>query len=127
MVWDVLCEAPISVTNPNNQETTHDYDELCRLERTDLPLGIYTQMAYMNLGDPNAQFTQVEGLPANGTGTQWAKTYFDGLGRSYKSIRRGEQSDIISNELTFNARGLAETTGLPRFSGDPLYTTTPGL
>ncbi len=120
--WDAGCEVPLSSTNPNGQITSMTYDELCRITRTDAPLGLYQQVSYRYLGTPSSQYTYVETPSANGQGAQWSKNYFDGLGRSYKSVERGPTN--IVTETTFNARSLAKTSSLPRYNGDPRYDVT---
>ncbi|MGH9336925.1 MAG: toxin TcdB middle/N-terminal domain-containing protein, partial [Vicinamibacteria bacterium] len=124
--WDELCEAPARTVNPNLQETTVTYDELCRHDRTEGPLGSFLQSFYVGLGNPNSQYSETQTPSAEGTGVYWAKTFFDGLGRTYQTeSRSGEPGkNVLSGEVTFNARGLAATAAQPRFTGDPQYLTT---
>ncbi len=124
--WDPVCEGPLSTTDANGQITTTTYDALCRHARTDGPLGGFVQTTYPSFGEPNAQHTQVETAAASGAGTQWSRHYFDGLGRRYLSERRGPSAgeEILSDEVTYNARGGVATAARPRFTGDTAYTSS---
>jgi RHS repeat-associated protein len=119
--WDPACGAVTSTTDPNSNATTQTYDSLCRPSRTTDPLGGYVQRYYQNLGDPTAQKTRAERLAATGvSGVDWSENYFDGLGRSYKTTRRGPaagQDTVI--ERTYNNRGSVASTTEPYYGGDP--------
>ncbi len=121
--WDPVCEGPLSTTDANGQITTTTYDALCRHARTDGPLGGFVQTTYARFGKPKAQHTRVETPSANGTGTQWSRHYFDGLGRPYRSKRRGPRGGqrILSDEVTYNARGAVATAARPRFARETPY------
>jgi RHS repeat-associated protein len=49
---------------------------------------------------------EAQGPSPNGSGVAWARTYLDGLGRTYKKERRGPTAgqEILSGEVTFNPR-----------------------
>jgi RHS repeat-associated protein len=123
--WDAKCQAPTSVTDPNLQVTTTTYDPLCRHDRTDGPLGAFADMSYVSIGTPASQYTQVDTPSPTGTGNHWSRSYFDGLGRTYRSESRGATAgqDIQSGEVTFNARGAVATAAAPRFTGATQYPT----
>ena len=125
MEWDARCGAPRAVTDANGQSTTITYDALCRHLRTDGPLGWYRQTSYLDFGDPNLQNVLVETPPAKGSGTLWAQSFLDGLGRTYRSRRRGpeEGQAIVSGEQTFNARGQVSAAARPYLEGEPSYWT----
>jgi RHS repeat-associated protein len=124
--WDELCEAVETVTNPNNQTTTTTYDALCRHERTDGALGSFAESFYQNFGSPTTQYVEVQGPSPNGTGVAWTRTYFDGLGRAYKTEKRGPTTgqEILSGEVTFNQRGGVLTSTAPRYAGETAQVTS---
>jgi hypothetical protein len=126
MRWDAKCQAPTSVTDPNLQATTTTYDKLCRHDRTDGPLGAFGDTNYVSFGTPASQHVQVETPSPTGTGNSWSRSYFDGLGRTYRNESRGAVSgqDVQSGEVTFNARGAAATMAAPRFTGASQYLTS---
>ncbi len=124
--WDELCEAPERTVNPNLQETLTTYDNLCRHDRTEGPLGSFVQSLYVDLGNPNGQYTETQTPSADGTGVYWAKSFFDGLGRTYKTeSRSGEPGkNVLSGEVTFNERGHVAAASLPRFTGESQFART---
>jgi hypothetical protein len=50
---------------------------------------------------------------ADGSGNQWARTYFDGLGRTWRTERKGPAlGQDIREDVTYDARGnQSQTTG----------------
>ncbi len=75
-VWDPVCGVATQKTDANSQVSVFQYDSLCRLTRTDLPLGAYEMRDYLDLGDPNLQRTWVRTPPAvAGTGKQYVMDY----------------------------------------------------
>ncbi len=118
--WDKSCGAPTQGTDPNSQSTTMQYDALCRLTRTDGPLGAFETRAYLNLGDANAQHMRVETNPPTGaSGNLFSEAYTDGLGRAYLTKNRGPSpAQTIVTETTYNARGGVATTTAPYYEGD---------
>src|SRR5262249_46779361 len=48
--WDPVCGVVNETTDANGQPATSQYDALCRVTRTDMPLGAYTRRAYLNFG-----------------------------------------------------------------------------
>jgi len=123
--FDPVCEAPLSSTDPNNQTTTSTYDELCRHERTDGPLGSFAESLYQNIGAPGTQYVEIQGPSPNGSGVSWSRSYMDGLGRSYKRESRGPTvgQEILSGEATFNERGGVLTSTAPRYVGETAQVT----
>jgi len=113
--WDEACVTVETVTDPNGVATTTQCDELCRSVRTDLPLGGWAEWFYLDLGDPTLQRTRVEVPGPPGTQrTDWRESYFDGLGRNYRTEKRGpvDQGDILA-ETIYNARGKVEVVTEP--------------
>jgi RHS repeat-associated protein len=117
-VWDPACGVATQVTDPNGQVRTSEYaDPFCRPTRTDYPLGGFEIRSYLNLGDANQQHTRVETTPATGaTGNDWAESYFDGLGRTYKTKKRGPStSQAILSVRSYNLRGGAASASEPYY------------
>jgi YD repeat-containing protein len=117
-LWDPSCAAITSTTDPNSQVTGQTYDLLCRASRTSDPLGGYVQLSYQNLGTATTQRTRTETKEATGvSGADWSEDYFDGLGRTYKSLKRGPSAaQTIVGEKTFNARGGVATSTEPYYA-----------
>ena len=113
--WDKACGVPTQITDANGQVTTSQYDSLCRLTRTDLPpaVGGFEIRSYLDLGDPDLQRTRVETPPATGSsGNDWAETYFDGFGRTYRTEKRGpsaSQTIFTESDLQRAGRGPPST------------------
>jgi len=124
--WDHACATVQTTSDPNNQSTTTTYDALCRPQHTDLPLGGYVERSYLDLGDPNSQRTRVEATAATGvSGPDWSETYFDGLGRTYRSLKRGPSaSQDIVVEQTYNDRGGLESSTEPFYQSESPRTTS---
>ena len=68
----------------------------------------------------------MQGPSPSGSGFAWARTYFDGLGRSYKRESRGPSAgqEILSGEVTFNPRGGVLTSTAPRYTGGTAQVTS---
>ena len=125
--WDPLCDAPERTEDPNGAVTT-TYDALCRPKRTDGPAaGAFTERFYESLGNPSAQHVRIEGpSSASAGGNDYAEDYFDGLGRTYRSVRRGPPSDgDIVTERSYNARGAVSAATAPFYEGGTPETTVP--
>ena len=121
MTWDVGCAAPLTQTDANGRTTTNTYDPLCRLQRTDFPLGGYVAHSQPDLGNPGAQRSRTDAPPPPGvSGTSWTETFFDGLGRPWKTVSRGPTAgaDIVA-EQSYGVRGLLTEAVEPRYEGDP--------
>jgi hypothetical protein len=60
-LWDPICGIPSQRTDANNQVTTTQADDLCRLTRTDhLSTGGFEIRSYVSIGNPNTQHARVE-------------------------------------------------------------------
>lgn len=121
--WHSLCDSPSQVTDPNGTITT-GYDELCRPKRTEGPVaGAFAERFYNALGDPALQHVRTETPGSSGTGTDYAEEYFDGLGRTYRSQRRGPSAQDIVTERSYNARGSVSSVTAPFYEGATPETT----
>jgi RHS repeat-associated protein len=118
--WLEICSAPEGVTDVNNQTSTTSYDDLCRPTTTSLPLGGFQIRSYPSLGDPNLQKTRVETASATDDGiNDFTETYFDGLGRTYRTAKKGPSpSQTIYADTTYNARGGVATQTDAYYNGD---------
>ncbi len=123
--WDTVCGVPTVVTDLNGNDTTTQYDALCRPIRTDLPDGGFTITSYNGIGDPTAQYVETQTPPADGSGNVWARVYMDGFGRPYRSIAKGPAvGQDITADTAYDDRGNVASQTAPYYTGDPVYTTT---
>lgn len=92
VVWNTLCQAPASITDPNLRVTTKTYDTFCRETRTDLPGGQYLVTRYVSFGTPTLQHVEREtksGSATPGWDLSISREYFDGIGRVWASTQPG--------------------------------------
>lgn len=127
-IYDKVCGAVTQTGDGNNYGTdpvTGAYiqpvikttlDEFCRPTRVDSPLGGFTATEYCAVSSSsnqcgvltgsNAQRTRVSSPSADGQGDQWADTYVDGMGRTYKTASKGPSAiQPITNYTEYTARG----------------------
>jgi RHS repeat-associated protein len=129
LTWDNSCAAIKTSKDPNNQTTSQTYDPLCRASLTTDPVGGTAQRSYLDwdIANPNLQRTRIETDAATGVdGSDWSEAYFDGLGRTYKTTKRGpaDGQDIVT-EQTFNLRGgVASSTEAYYLIDGPQRTTS---
>ncbi len=114
--WDYLCAAPLTTTDPNGQVTTLTYDQLCRATGATAPLGAFETRSYLNLGNPATQKARVETPGPDGT-NDWTEAYFDGWGRTYRTMKRGPSANqSIVTDVQFNARGGLDAQTAPYYA-----------
>src|SRR5262249_51474938 len=124
--WDPVCGAVTQATDPNGNSTTAQYDVLCRAVQTNTPGGGFQITSFHNFGDPNNQYVEVQTPPANGSSNLYARSYFDGLGRTWRTVNKGPAAgqDIYADK-TFTARGLELAASAPYYAGaSPQWMTT---
>jgi len=124
--YDVKTGNVNSTSDPNDQVISFTYDTLGRVLKEIRPYdsATYPTVSYdyhVNLfGIPGQQYTEVKTkspISNNSNYYIWAKTYFDGLGRTYLTESPGENGTIAASIL-FNDRGLLQATSNPYYQGD---------
>ncbi|MFH1018936.1 MAG: FG-GAP-like repeat-containing protein [Pseudomonadota bacterium] len=109
--WDYVCGFPTSVTNANLKTSRTYLDNYCRSVRSEGPEGNYRRTAYCDAtpegcGDPSVQHVTMYGPKASGSGELSAKSYFDGLGRGYKTEQEAETSgQTVLVKTQFDGQG----------------------
>src|SRR5262249_50394701 len=101
--WDPVCSLVNGATDPRGQSAPVRFDALCRVPRTDLPLGDFEIFSMVNAGNPSTQYQRRESPGGDASGNTWSQTYTDGLGRAYRTVTRGAVAgqDVIVDR-TFN-------------------------
>ena len=118
--WDYGCQLPLRTTDANGLVTKVTYDAHCREATRELPTGHVTTTRYRNLGDPLAQHVEVSAPSASDHDNRketWARTYFDGAGRTWKTLRSSTSSDPafgIVTQTGYDARGNTVWATRPR-------------
>ncbi len=122
--WDGVCGLPLSETDANGSVTSHSYDALCRLTRSDFPDGGYESIAYESWGSPSGNILRKETPGSSGHGAIASRTYHDGFGREHLSLTQtaaiGGDSRV---QLTFDARGNLSSRSHPHYAGDTVKNT----
>jgi RHS repeat-associated protein len=126
LTWDHRCQAIVSTKDPNNRVTSQTYDPLCRPDLTTDPATGTVKRLYQNLGTPTTQKTRTETKAATGvSGVDWVEESFDGLGRTYRTRKRGPASgQEILVDRTFNPRGALLSSKAPYYNGETVVPTT---
>ncbi len=123
--WHSLCGVPSSSTDLNGLTTTYQYDALCRATRIDYPTTDYATTAYVNIGNATTQYVESARKPADGTNPIWSRSYFDGLGRTYKSTSvSADPAKPVVAETQFYKRGQVSRSTAPYYQGDTAQWTT---
>jgi len=125
--WDTGCAAPASTTGLNGERTTMTYDPLCRMTERRAPGGRIERHAWVDLGDASRQHEAVSVLGGEGGEPLWQRRHFDGLGRTWREVRRGPDARTgdIYVDKTYDARGNESSTTRPYYwaAGDPVPAT----
>jgi RHS repeat-associated protein len=126
--WDPVCGTPAERRDANNQPTTFQADNFCRPSLTNTPLGGFEVRTYLNLGNPSTQHVRVETPSAtegDGSGNDYLLEYFDGLGRPYKTVKKGTSAEpTIRKDIAYNARGGVASETTPYYDGSEAVQTT---
>jgi len=120
--WDFTCGKGTQFTDLNGQPTTMTYDSLCRMMQMDAPGGMYEDHSWVNMGDPSTQHELIQTPSADGTHPLWTKRYFDGLGRTWRTVASGPDAATgdIYVDIGYNARGREAWKTAPIYSSDGL-------
>ena len=120
--WDFTCGKGTQFTDLNGQPTTMTYDSLCRMMEMDAPGGMYEDHSWVNMGDPSTQHELIQTPSADGTNPLWTKRYFDGLGRTWRTVASGPDAATgdIYVDIGYNARGKEAWKTAPYYSSDGL-------
>lgn len=121
-VYDFTTGLLLSVTDANGQTATTEYDALLRPIRINPPAGGSVSETIYNDTPGNIWVKSRQQIDAN----NWAEstTYFDNLGRAYKSRTKDLQGDVMS-QVRFDSFGRVEKTSNPYrvdASGNPTET-----
>ena len=115
--WDATCQKPITATDVNGLVTAWEYDALCRETLETLPTGFKTATLYVDFGDATKQYVETRGdSVAEGGALSLQRTYFDGLGRTWKTVRSGETNatnELVVTRSAYDKRGNLAWTSLP--------------
>jgi RHS repeat-associated protein len=110
--WDVRIGQIIATSDANGTTTSYKYDPFGRLILANYPNGKTHWRDYLDFGDPQHQRiidSEDDGSAYDGTSAGlWTETYFDGLGRTYRTLRKGEKtgSPMARNTLYADASSL---------------------
>jgi RHS repeat-associated protein len=127
IVYDVNTGLPVSTTDPNGLETRMEYDDpLLRPTKVsryhnNQPVGGATETSY---GAGTSESTRWVKVRSQIDAEKWAEgyTWFDGLGRTYKSQNVDSNGDVFIETL-FDAVGRVWKTSNPYRSGDTILWT----
>lgn len=92
-VWDYVKGVAISTTDENGATTSYGHDVLGRPTDITDALGNVSTTVYLDIGDPNSQRVR-KMVPDGSAEGLWTETYTDGLGRVYKTVRKGPSSGV---------------------------------
>lgn len=121
--WDYACQAPLTATDVNGLVTSYAYDQFCRPILKTLPTGFKIETFYRYFGTPTTQHVEVSQTSAAASGAKNIdQTYFDGLGRTWKTLRSGDTSsgtDVIVTRSGYDVRSNLAWTALPVLGHGP--------
>lgn len=121
--WNTGCQLPMSQVDANALTTNFTYDEFCRETRQEFPRGQNIWTDYRSFGDPSAQHVRTRTYSAStvsGMRISESREYFDGFGRSFRSVAPGERDlqDYIEDGIVvlkeYDARGNIAFESVPQ-------------
>jgi len=108
-------------TPTNDTTITYDYDFFGRLIKITKPydessVNGTAKYNYENFGTVGQQRIATLATEQSGTSNHiWRETYFDGLGRTFKTRQEGPPGKVIVTKTEYNTRGFVYRTSLPYF------------
>ncbi len=118
--FDFTTGVPLSVTDANGQTATTEYDDMLRPIRINPPAGgAISETEYNDTERWVKSRQQIDG-------TNWAErtTYFDTLGRPFKSKTKDAQGDVFS-EIKYDNLGRIEKVSNPYRLGETMFWSKP--
>jgi RHS repeat-associated protein len=100
-IWDYTLGMVTSTTDANGATTSTSYDALGRTTSQTDPAGHTTTWQYLNIGDPTKQHVRMS-VPDGSPDGEWTETYTDGLGRTYKTLKKGAGSTNYEQDTTYS-------------------------
>lgn len=120
--------------NGPNDLTQTTLDSFCRPTLVTTPLGGFTKTTYCSSGSTSsrcgtlsgsgAQNVLSESPSADGQTNQWKRSYFDGLGRVYRTAMKGAGGGAIYQDSAYSLRGDLVSVSEPYSTGTPKASTT---
>ncbi len=108
----------LTVTDFNDNTTVNTHDAFGRLIRVENPEGGLQEFEYNEYGNPLQQHNLLRVL--EDTQVWWEKNYFDGMGKPYRTERKGDAGDTIVIETQtyyHNGSKIVKTTQ-PYYEGE---------
>ena len=108
-VWGNVLTATDQTCSSNPLTTTNTYDNWGRLVSSISPEGITSTWEWgwdLTVQPAGYYIHQTEG------GKPWVKTYYDNIGRKWKTLSIGPKQAEISETLTFNSKGQQTSVNL---------------
>jgi RHS repeat-associated protein len=120
--WDTQCGKPRTTTGLNRDTTSYTYDEFCRLQTMQMPLGNFVNASYTYYNSPLlGQYVQVrkETSSPNVGVNRWVLEKYDGFGRLVKKESNSADGKSIIEESQYDVAGRLKKQSSPYFSNDP--------
>jgi RHS repeat-associated protein len=126
--WDRRADAPLTAVDANQAKTVYTYDPLGRPKTTTLPRGALTTTNYETDADRGTVTTSTTTAPTAPQVSLWARTYTDGLGRTYLTERPGDDVDkpiaegtrVVRIETRYSdSSARPEAAAAPHFLDEP--------
>ncbi|MBD9624014.1 hypothetical protein IB279_13785 [Ensifer sp. ENS06] len=116
---NLVCGTVADKTDWNGIKETFTYDAFCRpYGYTNSGTGKYVKTRYETMGNPATQAVVSYEPLATGAGDVFQRTYYDGLGRSWRKEAPGEVTGGPKRvtDTAYDPRGNVAKVALPRFS-----------
>ncbi|MGN8172520.1 RHS repeat domain-containing protein, partial [Agrobacterium sp. 22117] len=116
-----VCGKPAAKVDWNGITHTYTYDAFCRpYGETNSGTGGYVNTRYENEGNPQTQAVVTYKATATGSGTVFDRSYYDGLGRTWRVETSGETASGQTRitDTTYDARGNKAQTAFTRYANE---------